>query len=148
MYGASKAALHALADTYSVELAQFGIKVLCAIPGAFRTSAIHTMPGPDGLPKLAPVMLRTPKSVDAYETMKVETTTWWAALGGNEKGNPVRLAEVVVDAVRREGTAAGKEWSDWLFLGTDCINDVRTKLEKVKKAIDDWEDVGKSTDFN
>ncbi|THG98097.1 hypothetical protein EW026_g4026 [Hermanssonia centrifuga] len=39
-YAASKAAVHAIGETYSAELAQFSIRVTVVIPGSFRTGAL------------------------------------------------------------------------------------------------------------
>jgi len=42
LYSSSKAALHAIIDTYATELAHFGIKVIGVHPGGFRTNAVRT----------------------------------------------------------------------------------------------------------
>lgn len=40
-YSSSKAALHAITDTYITELAPFGIKVIGVHPGGFRTNGVR-----------------------------------------------------------------------------------------------------------
>lgn len=52
LYTSSKAALHALVDTYATELAPFGIKVIGVQPGAFRTNTVRLVHYEDGLHKV------------------------------------------------------------------------------------------------
>ena len=62
-------------------------------------------------------------------------------------GRPVRSGDknadggIVVDVVRGEGAAVGREWPLWLVLGRDAYTDVRAKCERVLRTMDAWEDV-------
>jgi NAD(P)-dependent dehydrogenase (short-subunit alcohol dehydrogenase family) len=53
VYGASKFALEALAETSSYELAPFGIDVAVVEPGAFPTEIISSFVGPEDAARIA-----------------------------------------------------------------------------------------------
>ncbi len=63
------------------------------------------------------------------------------------KGDPQKAMEVVVDVVRGEGVAKGREWPTYLILGEDAEVDIRNKIGKVAKALDDWQDVIRSVNL-
>ena len=65
----------------------------------------------------------------------------FAAIAGHERGDPARAMELLVDVVRGEGAAKGREWPLWLVLGRDAYTDVRAKCERILKTMDAWEDV-------
>lgn len=59
----------------------------------------------------------------------------------------MRLAEIVLDLVRREGVAAGREVPLRVLLGNDAWDEVNGKLRGTMKDYEEWENVTKSTDF-
>jgi hypothetical protein len=63
----------------------------------------------------------------------------------SQPGDPVKLVEIVVDLVRREGDAQGREVPFRLPLGIDCFDDVKAKCEETLKLLEDWKDVIRST---
>ncbi|KAI0337947.1 NAD(P)-binding protein [Trametopsis cervina] len=134
-YAASKAAVHALGESYASELAQFNIRVTVVIPGSFRTSAL-------GQP------LTMHKHIPDYDELRANGVAKFGALSGNEKGDPSRAMELLVDVVRGEGRAYGREWPMWLFLGKDVYRDVRGKCDRVLNALDEWEDVATDLEFD
>ncbi|MNF06517.1 short chain dehydrogenase [compost metagenome] len=64
-----------------------------------------------------------------------------------QPGDPKKLAERVVDVVTGTGVAEGREMPFRLPLGTDAFSYILDKCDEVKKQIEPWEDVIKSTDF-
>jgi hypothetical protein len=54
----------------------------------------------------------------------------------------------VVDIVRGEGVAQGREWPKYLVLGTDADGDVREKCKIVLDALDEWKDVTRGVNFD
>lgn len=71
----------------------------------------------------------------------------FAAISGQERGDPHRAMELLVDVVRGEGAARGREWPMWLFLGGDVYRDVRGKCARVLASLDAWEDVATDLEF-
>ncbi|OBZ70280.1 putative oxidoreductase YusZ [Grifola frondosa] len=135
-YAASKAAIHAIGETYSTELRPFGIRVLIVAPGAFRTEGVHSYP------------VTINRHVPAYDEMREAGMARFAAIAGHEKGDPAKAMELVVDVVKGEGKAKGREWPLWLILGRDAYTDVRNKCHKVLRTMDAWEDVATDLEFD
>ncbi|KAG1892259.1 hypothetical protein F4604DRAFT_1672321 [Suillus subluteus] len=111
-YAASKAAVHAMSESLATELEPFNIRVLLVKPGAFRTEGILGHPWDCSNP------------IPDYD----------------EQRDPDKAMEIVVDVVKGEGCAAGREWPLYLVLGKDAEADIRSKCAKVLKHLDDWND--------
>jgi hypothetical protein len=60
-------------------------------------------------------------------------------------GSPAKGMDTLVDVVRGEGRAAsrGGALPLWLLLGDDAIANVRDRLAKMSRTIDEWEAVGR-----
>ncbi|KAI0638626.1 NAD-P-binding protein [Trametes polyzona] len=134
-YAASKAAVHAIGETYASELKPFGIRVLIVAPGAFRTEGVHAYP--------ATINTHVP----AYDAVRNAGMARFAALAGHERGDPARAMDLLVDVVKGEGRAAGREWPLWLVLGRDAYADVRAKTNRLLKTMDAWEDLATDLEF-
>jgi len=131
-YLAVKAALHSYGETLSAELRQFNIRVLITLPGAFNTD-----PG-GGMP-----VVGTP--ITDYDTTRnaIRRYIKERIKHAGEQGDPEKGMNVVVDVVRGEGCAVGKQgWPLWLVLGDDGLVDVKGRLELMGKTVDEWESVG------
>lgn len=63
-----------------------------------------------------------------------------------QPGDPVKLSEIVVDLVRGEGVAKGREVPFRLPLGIDCYDEIKAKCEETLKLLEDWKDVIRGTD--
>ena len=66
---------------------------------------------------------------------------------GTQRGDPEKLVRCVVDLVRGEGYANGKEMPDALPIGKDAVQAARTKCERTLKTLREWEDMSCHTDF-
>nr|VWO94541.1 ATP-dependent RNA helicase CshA (EC [Ganoderma boninense] len=135
LYAASKAAVHAIGETYATELRPFGVRVLIVAPGSFRTEGVHSYP--------PTITTRIP----AYEDARNAGLARFAAVAGRERGDPARAMELLVDVVKGEGRAAGREWPLWLVLGRDAYADVRAKCARLLETMDRWEDVATDLEF-
>ncbi|KIK57759.1 hypothetical protein GYMLUDRAFT_45941 [Collybiopsis luxurians FD-317 M1] len=127
-YAASKAALHALADGLSAELAHLGIRVLLLAPGAFRTGiySISTFHQENSLP-----------DYDELRTSAIKRSS----IDGKQPGDPTRAMEALVDVVRGEGVATGRKFpaiGTALLLGNDVEKDFYTKFDKMKATVMEW----------
>ncbi|TFY67217.1 hypothetical protein EVJ58_g1766 [Rhodofomes roseus] len=88
-YLATKAAIHAISESLAVEVAQFGIHVLLAIPGGSRTSQLNT----------PYTMNHHFADYDGYrEDSLREMHEHW----NHAQGDPTKAMDVLVDVVKRE----------------------------------------------
>jgi len=135
-YSASKAAVHSLGETLSVELAPFAIKVLIVSPGAFKTEGIYRQ------------SFFTSNSIPAYDELRNLAMERFSAVPGTQKGDPDKAMETVVDVVKGEGKAKGRRWPLYLALGDDAEEGIRQKSNKLLRHVDEWRDVIKSVNFD
>ncbi|KAI0746292.1 NAD-P-binding protein [Daedaleopsis nitida] len=128
-YAASKAALHSYGETLSAELAQFSIRVLIAVPGTFNTPLPH--PIIDGhIDDYNPAREQLRRIVDRAKNMP-------------NKGDPAKGMDALMDVVRGEGRAEGKTGMPlWLFLGDDCIADIKGRAARLQGVAEEWASVG------
>ncbi len=64
-----------------------------------------------------------------------------------QPGDPEKGIKVVIDLVRKEGCAVGREVPFRLPLGADCYDDIKEKCEETLKLLRDWQHVIKGTDY-
>lgn len=64
-----------------------------------------------------------------------------------EPGDPKKAEEQMIDVVRGEGMAAGKEMPFRLHLGSGGIRVVREKCLGMLKVCEEWQELIQSTDF-
>ncbi|KZP16092.1 NAD(P)-binding protein [Athelia psychrophila] len=135
LYAQSKASVNALGETLAVEVAQFGIKVLIVLPGAFRTNISNGQ-------------VYQGNKIPDYDRMRNGIEAMGGRIRGNQPGDPAKAVEIVVDVVRGEGVAQGKEWPLYLPLGPDAETAFRGKSQTITKIVDEWGDVIRSTNFD
>ncbi|KAJ7037942.1 hypothetical protein C8F04DRAFT_385801 [Mycena alexandri] len=136
-YGSSKAAVHALAETLTVELAQFNIRVLLVEPSAFRTRMVRTANNYN---------MQNP--IPAYDGTREENMRAYDGRDGKQSGDPDKAMDAVVDVVRGEGRATGKPWPGYLLLGKEADRDVRAKCKIMTEHLDEWCEIVKGVDFD
>lgn len=134
-YAASKAAVHTMSESLALELEPFNIRVLLVEPGSFRTEGIlgHQWDCSNPIPD--------------YDEQRADGRVNFSKPAGKQPGDPVKAMEIVVDVVKGEGCAAGREWPLYLVLGKDAETDIRNKCAKVLKHLDDWNDVVRGVDL-
>jgi NAD(P)-dependent dehydrogenase (short-subunit alcohol dehydrogenase family) len=121
IYNATKFALEGLSEAVAIEGAPFGLRVIIVEPGAFRTEFLT-----DGS------MRRARLTIDHYAATVGRTRTVAAQRNGQQRGDPVAAARVIVDA------ALSAEPPLRLVLGADAIERVETKLESVRRDVEAW----------
>ncbi|KAL2072433.1 hypothetical protein VTL71DRAFT_11776 [Oculimacula yallundae] len=127
-YAGSKFALEGMVEGLWRETQHLGIKTLLFEPGRFRTKLLSS-----GNIKVAASSI--PEYVDFSKSL----------LGGlaqedqSQPGDPVKLVEIIVDVVREEGVAKGREIPFRLPLGTDCYEDIKKKCEETLELLEAWE---------
>ncbi|PCH40733.1 NAD(P)-binding protein [Wolfiporia cocos MD-104 SS10] len=135
-YIASKAAVHALGETYATELASFNVRVMICAPGAFRTENVHNVPYTANV------------HIPAYDALREGAMSSFQAVSKHARGDPAKAMEVLVDVVRGEGAAKGRELPLYLMLGNVTYTHVREHCDRLLKTLDEWEDVAKELDFD
>ncbi|KZT06464.1 NAD-P-binding protein [Laetiporus sulphureus 93-53] len=136
IYIASKAALHALGESYAAELAQFNVRVMVCAPGAFRTENVHNVP------------YSSTQHIPAYDALRERSLAGFSAVAKQARGDPDKAMEVLVDVVRGEGRAKGREMPMYLLLGNITYTHARAYCQRLLKEMDYWEDVAKDLDFD
>jgi len=135
-YAASKAAVHAIAEALSAELAPLNVKVLLIQPGAFRTEGIYRE------------QHFTDNQIPDYDAIRRQSIELFTSIPGKEKGDPDKAMEVLVDVVKGQGVAKDRPWPGYLVLGEDAEAAVRGKCAKVLGVLDEWVDVTRGVNFS
>lgn len=134
-YASSKFALEGFAESLEAETRHLGIKTLLIEPGRFRTSLLSTG------------NLQTKRSeIDDYAAFSAGQIEYLASEDRRQPGDPAKLVNVVLDLVRGEGVAEGREVPFRLPLGGDCVDDIKAKCEGLLKVMGEWEEVCRGTD--
>lgn len=147
LYCASKFALEGMTEALAKEVEHWGIRVFLVVPGAFKTpfsdTCIVAERGDGGDGEFVSEAYRdTPADRMVRLTKNMEAE-------GRLKGDPAKAAQRVVEAVDRVGMAADADDAGLfrLFLGSDCLGAVRTKMNALAKNYAAGEAVARSTDF-
>jgi len=145
LYCASKFALEGMTEALAKEVEHWGIRVFLVVPGAFRTPFSNTCVvakggGSEG--SVSEVYRDTPadKMVRLTKNMEAE---------GRLKGDPSKAAQRVVEVVDRMGMVADADDAGLfrLFLGSDCLQAVRTKMDALGKNYAAGDAFARSTDL-
>lgn len=133
----TKFAVSGLTEGLAEELRPFGISVCCFEPGYTQTGFLAE--GGDHRVKTAR-QLGVYADTDAAHVRKAMN-----AYNGNQPGDVKKCAKVIVDVLTKEGVARGREVPVRLVLGSDCLEVVKEKCERILKSVKEWEDVSVST---
>lgn len=139
IYAASKAAMEAASDALAAEVAPFGIRVLIALPGAFRTNFAN-----------AGAMTEPSEAYAGKHPVGVRLG-WIKELGsGSARGDPVKAAKVMFEAATGTGEFASlvaKEKFLRVFIGPDCWQVADAKVKELRRTIDAEKELAGSTDL-
>ncbi|KAF5006346.1 hypothetical protein FDECE_7274 [Fusarium decemcellulare] len=136
-YSGTKFALEGMAESLFRETESFGIRTLLVEPGQFRTELLSSTN-----------LKIKPSTIPDYAQRSQDFNDYLAARSGHQAGDPEKGISIVLDLVRGEGVAKGKEIPIRIALGADAYDVVKTKCEETLKILEDWKDVTCSTDFD
>ncbi|EHK96379.1 putative Uncharacterized oxidoreductase yusZ [Glarea lozoyensis 74030] len=138
-YCASKFALEGVFECLRLETASFGITSILFQLGFFRTKIMD--PGNLG------VNLDPDAAIPDYAELNQIVGGFVAQMDKNQPGDPVKAVDVMVDVVRKEGVAQGREIPERFPLGSDVLGKIRAKYTRYLGVCDEWEDVIRGTDL-
>lgn len=124
-----------MVESLAAEIAPFNIKSIIFAPGIFRTRAFSTS------------YQYNQSSIPQYAQFDAGTKAFVDGMNGQEPGDPKKAVERMIDVVRGEGMAAGKEMPFRLPLGSDGLAVIRDKCLDMLKVCEEWQDLIHSTDF-
>ncbi|KAI0888346.1 NAD(P)-binding protein [Annulohypoxylon maeteangense] len=134
-YAGSKFALEGMVESLSRETEVFGIKTLLVEPGRFRTMLLS----PDNLHT-------APSKISDYDKASKAHVDGLAQEDRMQPGDTQKAVKIIVDLVRKEGCAEGREVPFRFPLGTDCYESIKEKCEETLHLLKDWNQVINSTD--
>ncbi|QSZ36605.1 hypothetical protein DSL72_006485 [Monilinia vaccinii-corymbosi] len=131
---AAKFGLEGIVEVLQKETARFGIRTIILEPGYFRTR----MSSPANIKW-------EPTAIPDYEPVQNTLASMLQTLDRDHPGDPKKAAERIVDIVRREGLAAGKETPPRVPLGPDSLQRLKDKCLSTLKMLEEWEPLITST---
>ena len=128
-YSATKFALEGLSEALAPEVAPFGIKVLIAEPGAFRTG-------------FAGGALQQSRALAAYADITGAVRADLPATDGSQPGDLARAADAILQALASDKTPLR------LALGNDAADMIAAYLDDSRAEFGAWEHITRSTDYD
>ncbi|EPQ58827.1 NAD P-binding protein [Gloeophyllum trabeum ATCC 11539] len=135
LYCATKAAMIRLSEVLNAELQPFGVRSIYFEFGYFRTE----MTQPERQPPLN-------QRIPAYKEIAEKWDAEIRAVHGKQPGCPKKGAQVVVDVIRGEGPAAGRDIHNTMAVGSDVYGVIEEECVATLKRLQDWKEVTQSTD--
>ncbi len=129
VYGAAKHAVIGLSEVLAEDVKEFGIKVTVVAPGAFRTSF---------LTEESLTLAKEP--IPAYTAVR-SSHEKLVATSGKQTGSPEKAANALIAIVNEQKPPV------YLLLGSDAYTRGLAKLELLKNAFKEQEELTMSTDF-
>ncbi|TFY76568.1 hypothetical protein EWM64_g7445 [Hericium alpestre] len=127
VYGSTKIAMRLFSMTLNDEITPFGLRSILFEPGYFRTPFIA--PGRSDV---------STNRINDYREMCGRAEAALQAVDGNQLGDPEKGAQVMVDFIRGEGQAAGKNVPTVIHLGSDTVRDAARVCNETLQRIDEW----------
>ncbi|KAF8202134.1 hypothetical protein BJ912DRAFT_1019097 [Pholiota molesta] len=135
LYVTSKFAVRGMSDTLDDEISPFGLRSICFDSGCFRTPVLDKRP-------------RWNSAIEEYREAGEAANAALLAYSGYQKGDPVRGVNTIIDVIKHEGVAQGKEVPSGFALGADCYETVKAHCDKTLTRLEEWKEITLSTDYS
>ena len=136
-YCATKFALVGLTQGLREEVAHLGIDVTLIEPGYFRTNLLS-----------GGARVSAAKVIDDLKPSLDPLRNLVLGIDGQQPGDPVKGAQVIVEALTGGGRCQGRKLPSRLALGRDAVGYVRGYLEEERRELEGWADVVSTTDHD
>ncbi|MBW8811450.1 MAG: SDR family NAD(P)-dependent oxidoreductase, partial [Lysobacter sp.] len=129
-YAAAKFGVEGWIESLALEVAPFGIRSMLVEPGFFRTELLTTQSTTyaDG-------------SIDDYAKRTAETVAAWTGMNGKQGGDPIKLAEALVQLAGHDDPPAR------FAAGVDAIQAFETKANTLLAQADAHRELSSSLGF-
>ncbi|PGH16337.1 hypothetical protein AJ79_01879 [Helicocarpus griseus UAMH5409] len=132
LYCGTKSAISGISESMTHELAPFGIKVTCVVPGYFRSKFLNA-----GHRNSARNLIKEYDGTAAHEYMDM-----LSQVNNRQLGSVVKGSEAIIDVLTQSGRAAGRDIPIRFVLGDDAQGYVKEKFEERIALVKEWEGVG------
>jgi NAD(P)-dependent dehydrogenase (short-subunit alcohol dehydrogenase family) len=127
----------AYSESLAQEVYQFNIRVLIVEPGAFKTKTVKN------------TQFRCDNPHPDYDNMRAIFHKMVAVLEDQAyHGDPRKGMEVLVDIVKGEGKAKGRDMPSYVFLGESAHEAVKKQIETIGKTAEEWKDITSDLNFD
>jgi hypothetical protein len=126
-----------LSEALSRELAPFNIRILIVEPGGFRTNFLNANLEP------AAGMTKDYEGTPLHEVLSMFRT-----FDGKQPGDAVKGAQRIVEVVDGTGLGSGKGGLLRLPLGADCLKRAHAKVDALRRDLEEFDGVARSTDLD
>ncbi|HYQ62017.1 oxidoreductase [Actinophytocola sp.] len=127
-YCAAKFALEGLSEALAAEVAPFGIRVLIAEPGAFRTG-------------FGGERMHRSRTIDAYAVSTGTTRAAVDAMDGTQPGDPRKAAQAVLTVLDSPDPPLR------LAMGNDAVDSIAAHHELLRADLTRWEKLSRSLEL-
>lgn len=86
--------------------------------------------------------------IEDYKPVTDSLFAWFKSYDQKQPGDPLKGVERVIDTVKGEGDAAGKEFPVSLALGSDAVEHIRKICQENLRLLDEWEAVSSNTNYD
>ncbi|MDP0499188.1 MAG: oxidoreductase [Verrucomicrobiota bacterium JB022] len=131
LFSASKFALEGFTESLVQEIQPFGLHATLVCPGYFRTDFLSESSIRFG-----------ERQVDAYEALAQYQREFVADRNGQQLGDPVKLARILVHLSRDENPPLR------LPVGSDAVEALAQKIRRLQDELEEWRELSVTTDYD
>lgn len=113
------------------------LKCILLEPGIFRTEVLGEIKS-----------RKATTRISNYAKLNEEIATWQRGAYETCKGDPDKGVKVMVDIIKGEGKAAGKDLPNRIPVGPDALEAVREACRLQLAVCDEWETIVRLTEFD
>lgn len=135
IYCATKACASILSESLRLEVAHLGIEVTAIEPGYFRTNFLnqgHKIQAATTIEDIKPGVDAALAGLEAYNR--------------KQPGDPVKGAQLIVEALTKSGRCEGRALPARLPLGGDAVRFIGGVLDGHRKNLEEWGELVSTTD--